>query len=307
MGMTAMGGTGGSTGAVPKELVDLTLAWSEGEDIRPTPIPFLQIVRSDRPTLPMPTVYNPCLCVVVQGEKLATIGGKAFRFQTGQFLVASVNVPVTGQVTRASARAPFLCLVLDLEPVLIHDLLREMGPVDPGAENGRQGVFLEGLDSGLQGALLRLMRCLGQADDQRVLAPLILREVTYRLLRSPHGHAVRQAGVAGSQLQRIARVIDRIRRQFDQPLSMDELAKDANMSPSTFFHHFKLATTMSPLQYQKELRLQEARRLLSTEVPDAASAAFRVGYESASQFNREYARMFGLSPMADMKRLRVSR
>lgn len=307
MGTMAMVGTGGSSGAVPKELVDLALAWSEGEDIRRTPIPFLQIVRSDRPTLPMPTVYTPCLCVVVQGEKLATIGGNSFRFRAGQFLVASVNIPVTGQVTRATARSPFLCLVLDLEPGLIHDLLREMGPMDPDAEGTRQGVFLEGADPEMQSALLRLMRCLGQVDDQRVLAPLILRELTYRLLRSPHGHAVRQAGVAGSQLQRIARVIDRIRRQYDQPLSMDELARDANMSPSTFFHHFKLATTMSPLQYQKELRLQEARRLLSTEVPDAASAAFRVGYESASQFNREYARMFGLSPMADMKRLRVSR
>jgi AraC-like DNA-binding protein len=305
--MTAMRDSGGSAGAVPKELVDLTLAWSEGEDICRTPIPFLQIVRSDRPTLPMPTVYNPSLCVVVQGEKLATIGGNSFRFRAGQFLVASVNVPVTGQVTRASARAPFLCLVLDLEPLLIHDLLREMGPLDTGAEDRRQGVFLEGVEPEMLDALLRLMRCLGPVDDQRVLAPLILREVTYRLLRSPHGHAVRQAGVAGSQLQRIARVIDRIRRQFDEPLSMDELARDANMSPSTFFHHFKLATTMSPLQYQKELRLQEARRLLSTEVADAASAAFRVGYESASQFNREYARMFGASPMADMKRLRLSR
>jgi AraC-like DNA-binding protein len=306
--MTEKGMAGmATTGAVLKELVDLTLAWSHGNEACRTPIPFLQIVRSDRPTLPMPTVYNPTLCVVVQGEKLAAIGGNAFRFRAGQFLVASVNVPVTGQVTRASSRAPFLCLVLELDLALIYDLLREMGPMEPGRDTTRQGVFLEGLDPGMQDALLRLMRCLGQVDDQRVLAPLVLREVTYLLLRSPHGHSVRQAGMAGSQLQRIARVIDRIRRQFDKPLSMEELARDANMSPSTFFHHFKLATTMSPLRYQKELRLQEAWRLLSAEVADAASAAFRVGYESASQFNREYARMFGLPPMADIKRLRLGR
>jgi len=308
--MIATRNSGGSLGMVPREvpseLVDLTLAWSGEGELQRTPIPFLQIVRSNGPTRPMPTVYNPCLCVVVQGEKLATIGGNTFQFRAGQFLVASVTVPVTGQITRATARAPFLCLVLDLEPLLIHDLLREMGPPDTGAEDRRQGVFLEGLEPEMLDALRRLMRCLGSAEDQRVLAPLILRELTYRLLRSPQGHAVRQVGVAGSQLQRIARVIERIRRQFDESLSMDELAREANMSPSTFFHHFKLATTMSPLQYQKELRLQEARRLLSTEVADAASAAFRVGYESASQFNREYARMFGLSPMADMKRLRVS-
>lgn len=296
----------GGAGLVSKELVALALTWSRGEELCPTPLPFLQIVRSDRPTLPMPTVYNPTLCVVVQGEKLATIGGSAFRFGAGQILVASVNVPVTGQVTRASARAPFLCLVVDLEPILIHDLLREMEPWDQGRAAPRQGVFLDGLDDGMQDALLRMMRCLGNPDDQRVLAPLILREVTYRLLRSPQGHAVRQAGIAGSQVQRIARAIERIRRQYDQPLNMKALAQEVNMSPSTFFHHFKLATTLSPLQYQKELRLQEARRLLSTEVADAASAAFRVGYESASQFNREYARMFGLPPGADLKRLRQS-
>jgi transcriptional regulator GlxA family with amidase domain len=137
-----------------------------------------------------------------------------------------------------------------------------------------------------------------------VLAPLILREITYRLLGSRYACAIRQLGVAGSQTQRIAKVVEWIRAHFDQPLKMAELAKVANLSQASFFQHFKQVTTLSPLQYQKELRLQEARRLLSTELTDAATAAFRVGYESPSQFSREYARLFGFPPIADLKRMR---
>ncbi|WP_306590081.1 AraC family transcriptional regulator [Geothrix sp. 21YS21S-4] len=288
---------------VSEELVKLAAAAAPEAGTRPTAIPGLQVIRSDGPTLPVPTVYTPSFCFVAQGEKVATVGGTSFRFRAGESLVVPVDVPVTGQVVRASSRRPFLCLVLDLDPDVVYRLLQQWESL-PARPPAGEHLVPARCDAEVGDALLRLLRCLVQEADRIVLAPLVIQEITYRLLHSPQGAAVRQLGVAGSHVRRIAKLIEHIRSHFDRPLRMEELARSANMSPSAFFHHFKQATTMSPLRYQKELRLQEARRLLSTEVVDAATAAFRVGYESPSQFSREYARLFGLPPIADMKRLR---
>ena len=286
---------------VPQELIDLTLAVSAGEGLHQTLIPQLQVVRSDGRTLPAHTRYTPSLCLVLQGEKEAVVGGRVLRFTPARYLVVSVDLPVTGRVVQATPEQPFLCLVLTLEPATVYGLVQELPPPRTQASSG---LFQEEMNPELTDALLRLLRCLATPADRRILAPMVLREITYRLLGSSFGATVRQLGVAGSRTQRIAQAVERIQARFDQPLTVDEMASAAHMSPSAFHHHFKQVTTMSPLRYQKELRLQEARRLLSTEAVDAATAALRVGYESPSQFSREYARLFGLPPMSDLKRLR---
>lgn len=290
---------------MPKELVELSLALAGGEGLHPTALPSLQIVRSDGPTLPLHTLYHPSLCLVVQGEKEASVGNQAFRFGCGEYLVVSVDLPITGQVTQATPERPFLCLVLTLDPATVYGLIQDLDPPEPAPPEAKRGLLVDRATPELVEATLRLLRCLQRKSDRDILAPLILSEITYRLLQSRYGCMVRELGVAGSRTLRIAKAVAWIRNHFDEPLTIDALAGVANMSPSALFRHFKQVTTLSPLQYQKELRLQEARRLLSTESADAASAAFQVGYESPSQFSREYARLFGRPPMADAKRLRT--
>ena len=289
---------------IPKELVDLGMAFTDGEGLHPTAIPSLRIVRSDGRTLPTHRMYDPSLCLVIQGEKEASVGNQAYRFGAGEYLMLSVDLPVTGRVTQASPEHPFLCLVLTLEPATVYGIVKELRQPEPSGPEAKKGIYLDRADPDLADAMLRLLRCLKRESDTAVLAPFILGEITYRLLGSPHGFMVRQLGVAGSRTLRIAKAVDWIRSHYDQPLRMEHLAKLASMSQSAFFQHFKQVTTMSPLRYQKELRLQEAKRLLNTELTDAATAAFRVGYESPSQFSREYARMFGLPPITDLKRQR---
>jgi AraC-like DNA-binding protein len=289
---------------IPKELVDLSLAFTDGEGQHPTAIRNLQIVRSDGRTAPAHRMYDPSLCLVVQGEKEASVGSQAYRFGAGEYLMLSVDLPVTGRVTQASPGQPFLCLVLALEPATVYGIVKELHQPEPAGPEAKRGIYQDRVDPDLADAMLRLLRCLKCESDTAVLAPFILGEITYRLLGSPHGFMVRQLGVAGSRTLRIAKAVDWIRSHYDQPLRMEHLAKLASMSQSAFFQHFKQVTTLSPLRYQKELRLQEARRLLSTELADAATAAFRVGYESPSQFSREYARMFGLPPISDLKHQR---
>ncbi len=286
-----------------RELVARTQALGLDGELRATALPFLHAVRHDAPTALQCALYTPTLCLVLQGEKETTVGGASFRFRAGQCLVVPVTVPVTARVVRATKEAPFLCLVVDLDPDLVFALLRELGPGAPAAPPSR-GPLLESAPPEVLETVLRLLRCLDREVECRILAPQLLREILFRLLVSPHGEAVRQLGVATSHARRVARAIEKLRADFHRPLRMEELARSVAMSPSAFFRHFKAVTTLSPLQYQKALRLQEARRLLGAEGGDAASVAFRVGYESPSQFSREYARLFGLPPMADARRLR---
>ena len=286
-----------------EELVSRAFAHSGGEGIHPTAVSGLQIVRSDRTTLPMCNLYTPSLCLVVQGGKEAVVGGQLLAFGAGEYLVTSVDLPATGRITQASGERPFLCLVMDLDPVIIYGILQDLDPAPAAGKTS--GVFVDRADPLLLDAVLRLLRSLDHPGDARILAPLAKREISYRLLQSPYGPSVRLLGVAGSRTQRIAKAVHWIRSHFDQPMKIEDLALQANMSPSAFFTHFKQVTRLSPLQYQKALRLQEARRLLGTEIGDAATAAYRVGYESASQFSREYARAFGLPPMMDVGRMRA--
>jgi AraC-like DNA-binding protein len=290
---------------IPKELVDLTLAYSGEEGLHPTSIPLLQISKSYSPTVPVHTVYRPSMCFIVQGAKETSVGEKKYFYEPTQYLITSIEVPAIGQVTQASNKKPYLCVVLEIDPGMVYEVLSKTGSLGETVSNNKS-IYVADATTDLTDAVLRLMRTLKNPADQNILTPMIFKEIIYRLLSSKYAERIRQLGVAGSQMQRISKVIDIIKKDFAQSLKMEELAKVANMSVSTFHHHFKQATTMSPLQYQKQVRLQEARRLLSAEVSDAATAAFQVGYESPSQFSREYARLFGLPPMSDIKRLRGS-
>lgn len=283
-----------------KEITQLASEYSTGEGIRDTLIPNLKIIKTSTPGERIHSVYKPCLCVIVQGSKDVTLAEKTLSYGIGEYLVATVDLPITGEVTEASPKKPYLCLMLELEPSLIYDVLKNDGEIQNSAT--KKGLFIGRLEPSMEDAFLRLLKCLKNPSDVPVLSPMIIREIIYRLLTGKHGDAIKQLGIIGSQTQRIARVIDLIKTGFTQSLSVESLAKKAGMSPASFHKYFKEITTMSPLQYQKSLRLQEARRLLMAGDKDAGSVSFEVGYESPSQFSREYSRMFGLSPMADVKK-----
>lgn len=287
---------------IPQELIDLAMQFTETEGIHDTPLRHLKIVRNNKVTQPVQAVYTPALCFIIQGAKEAVVGTKTYRYSPAQYLVTSVDLPVTGRVTSASTKTPYLCLVLEIDPTLVYEILKSSDlSADPSA---LKGIFLDKVTPDLTDSFLRLLRTLKNKNDTHVLAPLVIREITYRLLHSKYGQTVSQLGIAGSQTQRIAKVIGLLRKDYAKPLRTEELAEIAKMSVSSFHQHFKQVTSLSPLQYQKRIRLQEARRLLSAEVADAATAAFQVGYESPSQFSREYARLFGLPPISDLKRFR---
>lgn len=287
---------------MPPDLVTLATRYARRPGLHETPLPALQIIRADEPMPRLYTVHKPSLCFIVQGGKEVTVGDQVLRYMTNEFLYSSVELPATGEVIRASRAKPYLCLVLAIEPSVVFDLVSASESIERRpVTTGHQAIFV-GRDDAMTEVFGRLLACLNSPVDVSVLAPSILREITYRLLRGPYGGAVRELGIADSQTQRIAAVIERLKRDFAKPLRTTELARIAGMSPSSFHAHFKKVTTLSPLQYQKQLRLYEARRLLLGDLTSAADAGFRVGYQSASQFSREYARHFGLPPISDIKR-----
>ena len=286
---------------IPQELVDLARRHSSTEPITDTALAALRIVRRDSKTGPMHSLYEPCLCFVVQGEKLVTVGKSNYRCQPSRFFAAASNMPVVGEVVKASEQKPYLCLVLKLDQRIIYELVDQVGP--PPDESEGMGVFTDDVTAPLTDAFLRLMRTLDDKGDRQVLAPLIIREIVYLLMKSRFAYVIYQLGVKGSQMGRIFHSIQKIRRDFASPLAVNSLAKMAGMSPSAFYQNFKKATLLSPIQFQKHVRLQEARRLLATESEDVTSVAYSVGYESPSQFSREYSRLFGLPPSKDIKHL----
>jgi AraC-like DNA-binding protein len=249
-------------------------------------------------------VLRPSLCVVAQGAKRVLLGGDLFEYDASRMLVYSVDVPIAAQVTEASAATPFLGLRVDLDPARVAELAPKVFP--HGLPKGLEGraIFVDRTDAGVMNAMVRLMELMGQPGEAELLAPLVLDEIILRLLRSPLGPRVALIGQAESRLQRVAQAVAWVQGHFDQPLDVERLATLAHMSPSSFHQHFKAITSMSPLQYQKALRLQEARRLMLMTMLDAGAAGRRVGYLSPSRFSREYGRYFGSAPTRDMARLR---
>lgn len=269
------------------------------------PLPGTHAIRFSRPNpTPMRATLKPMLCIVAQGAKVVMLGREMFEYDPQRMLVFSVDLPVTGQVLRASPSEPYLCLRLDLDPFRIAQLALRCFPNGlPKPENLR-GLYVAAATDEIVDAASRLLALMPQPAEAELLGPLIIDEILIRLLRSPVGSRVAQIGYVDSGVQRIARAVAEIRSNFSQPLKVETLARLVNMSPSSFHQHFKSVTSMSPLQYQKVLRLEEARRLMLMQPLDAQGAAREVGYVSASQFSREYARYFGSAPTRDVARLR---
>jgi AraC-like DNA-binding protein len=267
---------------------------------RATAIPRLHIHVGHRLTPPVSGLFEPKICLVLQGAKQIMIGEQILRYDPATFFIASVELPVSGCIIEASPTHPYIGLSLDLDRDALAALIAEV----PGrAEAETQAFAVSAVTDAVLDPWLRLLSLLETPGDIRVLAPLMERELLYRLLCGPQGALLRQAAREDSRLAQIRRAIGWIRDHYDRPLRIETLAELAGMSPASFHRHFRAATAMSPLQYQKSLRLQQARRLLVTST-EAARAAYAVGYESASQFSREYTRMFGMPPARDAIRLR---
>ncbi|CAM3392092.1 HTH araC/xylS-type domain-containing protein [Bordetella sputigena] len=285
-------------------LVDVVGRHTPRDGIHDTPVPGLRLIRSSSPTLPLPVVYEPTLCLAAQGRKHVVVGNRSYDYDHSRYLVASVDLPVTGSVTAASEAEPYLCVALDLDMGELSDLaLRYPVPPEP-EEVLTSGIALNETTPQLLDAAARLASLLDHPADIDALAPLVTRELLYRVLTGPGNSMVRQLARADSRLNQIGRAIAWLRAHYQKPCRIEDLADMAGMSRSTFHLHFKAITAMSPLEYRAQLRLQEARRLMVAEAMDAAGAGFRVGYESPSQFSRDYVRMFGMPPVKDSQRLR---
>jgi AraC-like DNA-binding protein len=267
-----------------------------------TAVPALKLSRFSAPSDLAALVYEPCLCVVAQGAKEVVLAGEAYQLDPAHSLLVSVDLPVEARVVAASPVRPYLAVRLALDPAVVGELLADGTPL-PGPAG--RGIAVTPVEPPLLDAVCRLVALLISPQDVTTLAPLALREITYRLLTGPQGWRLRQITSAGAPAQRIASALRWLKEHFAELLSIEALAKQVGMSPSAFHLHFKAVTALSPLQYQKRLRLHEARRLMLGEGLDAAEAAFRVGYESPSQFGREYRRMFGAPPRQNVAALKV--
>jgi AraC-like DNA-binding protein len=274
------------------------------EDGTTQPLPGLHLARSSLPFKPLHSVLEPSLCVIAQGSKEILFGESRYRYDPSQYLLATVELPRVSQVLEASKERPYLSLRLELAPALVSSVMLEVGYLSPPGEPSVKAIDVGPLDVHLLDAVVRLVRLLDDPDEARVLQPLITWEIIYRLLRGKQGTRLRHLAIQGGYTSHIAQAVGRLRQAFDQPLRVEDLAHELGMSVSALHHHFKVVTAMSPLQFQKRLRLQEARRLMLGEDLDAASAAYRVGYRDASHFNREYKSLFGVPPMRDVQRLR---
>ncbi|RSK53272.1 AraC family transcriptional regulator [Bacillus canaveralius] len=286
-----------------KELA-LRIERFSGEDgVNSTAIPSLHFIRASDASEPIHSIHEPALCIVAQGAKLVMLAQDSYQYDPSHYLVVSVDLPISGTIIQATPEFPYLCLRLDFDPKQVFDIISGSGQTLSKIRDSQRGLFVSKTNSSLLDAVLRLVRLLDTPQDIPVIAPLVIREILYHILQDEQGDSIKQMAIIGSHAHRIAKVIDQIKRDFTKPLRIEELVMTANMSASSLHHHFKQVTRMSPLQYQKQLRLQEARRLMLSGQMDAANAGFQVGYESPSQFSREYSRMFGLPPKSDIKRL----
>ncbi|MBP1176546.1 AraC-like DNA-binding protein [Paenibacillus sp. PvR133] len=287
-----------------QELTGLIERHSLQNSAKETTIPSLFFYQHSSITEPAYRVYKPSFCVVVQGLKEILLAQERFEYGPSNYLIASMNLPVIGQIIKASTDSPYLSLKLEFTQNQILEVLNDCDIKVTSKDNAKRALFVGWMESSIQDAVLRLARLLDTPGEIPFLAPLYTREILYRLLQGPYGVELAQIAVEGSSTYRIREAIDHIVRNWDQSFRIEDLADTASMSVSSFHRHFKEVTAMSPIQFQKQLRLQEARRILLAESADAADVAFRVGYESSSQFSREYSRTFGAPPRADIKRLK---
>lgn len=268
--------------------------------------PGLLVSRCSAPTKPLHVVYTPAFCVIAQGSKEVLLGNDRYRYDSAHYLLSTVGLPAVSQIIEASHREPYLGLRLELDPSVVTAVMTESKLSLPRSETEARAITVSRLDGGLLDAVVRLVRLLDRPVEYDFLAPLTIREIVYWLLVGEQGKRLCHLTVLEGNAHRIAKAVELIRQNFDQPLRIDRFAQDLGMSASGFHHHFKAVTSMSPLQFQKQIRLQEARRLMLGEDLDAFTAGNRVGYEDASHFSREYKRLFGEPPLRDVDRLRKS-
>ncbi|WPB74312.1 AraC family transcriptional regulator [Archangium violaceum] len=283
-----------------------------GDGVFSTPIDGLALMKTSREVLPHHLVYKPALCIAVQGSKQVSMGNRVFDYTEMQALVVGMELPAFGRVTRASATEPYLGMTVEFDVDVMREVMEQLdarleAPPQPEGDSG-SAVFVEELTEPLVDCLSRLVRMLATPMALPILQPSLMREICFWLLTGPHGGEFRKLALPNGHMQRIADAIYILRRNFSRPIRIKELAAAARMSESSFHQHFRGLMSMTPLQYQKQLRLLEARRLLVAEDANVMQAALQVGYESASQFSREYTRMFGTPPKRDtMKALQRSR
>jgi AraC-like DNA-binding protein len=287
-------------GALGKSIARLT----EAGEVHTTAVPGLSLFRWIEPTEPITGMYEPSVCLIAQGAKRVRLGEDTFVYDAHHYLITSVHLPTVVQIIEASPEKPYLGLRLMLDLREISQLMVDSNLPQPRVQQSSRGMTTGEVTLPLLTAIQRLIDLLAEQQDIPILAPIIQREIIYRLLVGDQGERLRQIASAGSQSNQIARAIDWLKGNYAQPLRIDDLAAEVQMSSSTFHHHFRSMTALSPLQFQKQLRLQEARRLMLVERLDAANAAFQVGYESPSQFSREYNRLFGAPPLRDITNLR---
>ena len=288
-----------------KKLARLLAAYAPHDGAFDVRIPGVHVGRMSRANAEcFHNIRVPSLCIVAQGAKTVIVGQDLYEYDATRMIVFSVALPIASQITQASFAEPYLSLRLDLDAQKIAELVLKVYPQGLAPVQERRAVYITPVDGSIVNASTRLMECLAQPGDAELLAPLVVDEILIRLLRSPIGIRVAQMGFAESSVNRIAKAISWLRANFSQPMKVEELAGLVHMSVSSFHEHFKSVTSMSPLHYQKVLRLQEARRLMLSTMMDAGSASQRVGYLSTSQFSREYSRFFGSAPTRDVARLR---
>lgn len=275
-----------------------------GDGTFATALPGVKLIRCATPTLPMPVIYEPTVCFVAQGRKRATLGASVFHYDPSSYLVASVGLPVMGAVIQASAAQPYLSLQLDLDAASLADLALAH-PRPAGEHAAAAGLSLDTMTPTLLDAVTRLVNLLDSPADIPMLAPLVTREILYRLLAGPGGASLHAMTRADSRHGQVARAIAWIRANFRDACRIEDVARVAGMSRSSFHEHFKAVTAMSPLEFRTQLRMQEARRLMVSDGLEAANAGYAVGYESPSQFSRDYSRLFGAPPASDAQRLRL--
>lgn len=286
-------------------LAELISAQAPYDGVFELSVPGVYAIKGSRPsTMPSHTVQRPSVCIVAGGAKRVMIGDETYDYVAGQVAVYSIDMPVAAQITQAGPSAPYLTLKINVDPERITALAAKVFPHGLPQPRDPRALYITDSDPQMTDAATRLMALMPRPDEAALIAPLVIDEILIRLLRSPMGSRIAQMGELDSHLHRVAKAVAWLRQNYDQAVDVDELAQLVNMSVSTFHRQFKAVTAMSPLQLQKSLRLQEARRLMLTSMLDAGAAGRRVGYVSASQFTREYGRFFGTPPTKDIQRLR---
>ncbi|HAV1548702.1 TPA: AraC family transcriptional regulator N-terminal domain-containing protein [Vibrio parahaemolyticus] len=287
-----------------QKLAKLIDRWTGDANQYDTPISGLRFSRWTTPTPPTSYTHNPSICLIAQGRKRVLLGEESFIYDANHFLISSVDLPIIANIIEASEEQPYLGLIMELDLTEISQLIVDSELAFTQSKEAQKGIAVGELSESLLDAFVRLAELLDEGQNTKILALIIKREIFYRLLMSEQGTRLHQIVTAGSHSHQIAKAIDWLKNNFVKPLSVGDLASYTGMSKSSFYTHFRSMTSMTPLQFQKKLRLSEARRLMLTENLDAMAATFKVGYESPSQFSREYSRLFGAPPSKDIKSLR---